>query len=438
MSPHAAAIGFQLSATPLNRSPMGLLIAAPAEFPLLLLCAGTVMYWLVGEGFQRGHTPFIGASRGDDFSTDDPADMARVLSASMVCATAVTIVSGAIACRFSFRAYMILCAVFAGFIYPISAGWVWSTGFLSPQSSMTAIDFAGSGVVHLQGATIALTAAILVGPRLGRFVTDPSTGLRIPSTDFNGNSIVLTALGTLILVFGWFGFNAGATGGLSAGRHQVAALAALNTAAAGSSALITGLFLTRYMAKSYNLWEVLNSTLAGLVAVTAACATVGPAVALGIGILAAFTYHFTSKQVLRWGIDDVVGVFSVHGTPGMVGLLCAGLFSRQDYIDAAYGPNVISYQPGLQFGIQLLLLVCVVGWSFLTGGMVLWILSKTVGIRVSSEDEIVGLDFKYHSGSESHTTDASRRTRRAAGTKRQASAAHGDLHSGQHSTHPLL
>jgi Amt family ammonium transporter len=163
-----------------------------------------ITYWLVGSGFHYGWTPFIGAGKDEDwFSTDDPSMMAKILQSTMFCATAVTIVSGAIACRFSFHAYMILCVIFSGFIYPVTAGWVWGHGFLSP-TGLGAIDFAGSGVVHLQGATIAMTACLFVGPRLGRFVSDPVTGKLTPSPDFSGNSIVLTALGTLILWFGWF------------------------------------------------------------------------------------------------------------------------------------------------------------------------------------------------------------------------------------------
>ena len=161
---------------------------------------------------------------------------------------------------------------------------------------------------------------------------------------------------------------------------------------------MTGLFLTRFMEKSYNFWDVLNSTLAGLVAITAACATVGPAPALAIGVLAAFTYHFTNKFVLSLGIDDVVGAFSVHGTPGAVGLICTGLFSRQDYIDLAFTPGVIHYSPGRQLGVQLLQVVCTFVWAAGSSSVVLWILTHTLGVRVSEDDEIVGLDFKYHSG----------------------------------------
>ena len=143
---------------------------------------------------------------------------------------------------------------------------------------------------------------------------------------------------------------------------------------------------------------MLNSLLAGLVAVTAGCATVGPAVAIAIGVLAAFTYHFTNKQVLRMGIDDVVGAFSVHGTPGIVGCLAAGVFSRQDYVDAAHGVGALSYHPAKQLGVQLLFVLCIIAWSVGTSSIVLYILSRTIGIRVSTDDEIVGLDFALHSG----------------------------------------
>ena len=167
----------------------------------------TCVYWMLGEGWQSGFTAFIGASEAKQFSIDTLADMSALMNKSVFCATAVTIVSGAIACRFSFHAYMVMCVCFSGFIYPIAAGWVWGHGFLG-LDHLQAIDFAGSGVVHLQGACIAITGAIFVGPRLGRFVVDPNNPKKVvPSTDFGGNSIVLTALGTLILWFGWYGFN---------------------------------------------------------------------------------------------------------------------------------------------------------------------------------------------------------------------------------------
>ena len=171
------------------------------DFAISAIC-----YWLVGYAFHYGSTPFIGVHESFFFATDDPLLLPKMFQSTMFCATSVTIVSGAIACRFSFHAYIVLCMVFSAFIYPITASWIWGTGFLCP-TALGAIDFAGSGVVHLQGATIAITACIFVGPRLGRFITDPVTGKITPSSDFNGNSIVLTALGTLILWFGWYGFN---------------------------------------------------------------------------------------------------------------------------------------------------------------------------------------------------------------------------------------
>ena len=120
--------------------------------------------------------------------------------------------------------------------------------------------------------------------------------------------------------------------------------------------------------------------------------------ALAIGVLAAIVYHFTNKAVLALGIDDVVGAFSVHGTPGILGCLCTGLMSRQDYIDVAYGVGVIDYRPGHQLGVQLLLVVCIMAWTLSTSSLVYFVLSRTIGIRVSSDDEIVGLDFALHSG----------------------------------------
>ena len=289
---------------------------------------------------------------------------------------------------------MVLAFFFSAIIFPISSSWVWGHGFLSAANGLGSIDLSGSGVIHLQGGIVAIVACMFVGPRLGRFVTDPTTGKRVPATDFTGHSIVLTALGTLILFFGWFGLNTSASNGLSGTKYLVAGIASLNTLMAGSTGLLTGLLLTKLNDKSYNFWDVLNSTLAGLVAITSCSAVIGPGPALGVGGLGAMTYYFTNKFVLSMGIDDVVGIFSVHGTPGMIGLVCAGLFARQDYLDLAYGPGVITHRPGRQLGIQLLQLVAIVAWAVCTSSLVLWTLTKTVGIRVTAEDEIVGLDFK--------------------------------------------
>jgi Amt family ammonium transporter len=159
-------------------------------------------YFLIGSGFHHGNTEFIGASKEPWDQLGDAATYANVMNGLVFCSTAITIVSGAVAGRFSFHAYLILSFVFAAFIYPVTAYQIWGLGWLSPflpGNTWTAIDYAGSGVVHMQGAIVALIACYLVGPRLGRFVQDEK-GKMVPSKEFTGSSIVLTALGTLI----WF------------------------------------------------------------------------------------------------------------------------------------------------------------------------------------------------------------------------------------------
>ena len=265
-----------------------------------------------------------------------------------------------------------------------------------------------SGVVHLQGGVVSLVACMMVGPRIGRFVKN-AEGRLVPSRDFDGSSIVLTSLGTMILWFGWYGFNPGSTLGMSSERYLAAATASMNTTLAACSALLSGLLLTRLFEGNYNFWDVLNCILAGLVGITAPCATISPGWAIFVGIWSALTYQLCSKLILRLGIDDVVGAVSVHGAPGIVGVMSAALFSEQKYVDNAYPASIgrpLNFEVGHQFGVAMIQILATIAWVGVTAFITLKILEKTIGIRVDRDDELVGLDFKYHSGYAYETQNA--------------------------------
>ena len=241
------------------------------------------------------------------------------------CATAATIVSGAIAERPKFSIYVIYSAIISAIIYPIYGHWLWGGGWLSSSEFMTklgggygALDFAGSGVVHAIGGYVALAACLLLGPRIGRYDKD---GKPIPMP---GHSMTLAALGAFILWFGWFGFNPGST--LSAHELRISVIAT-NTNLAAAAAAMTAMFITWVKFGKPDVAMTINGAIAGLVAITAPCAWVAPWAAIVIGIVAGFIVCYGFWWLEKKGIDDVVGAVPVHGFNGTWGLIALGLFA---------------------------------------------------------------------------------------------------------------
>lgn len=345
---------------------------------------GSLAYWVVGYGIMFGAgNGFFGAFEW--FSTVDHATALGIPNEAFIffqlvfCATAATIVSGAMAERTKFSSYMIYSLVISLVIYPVSGHWIWGGGWLS-QLSIPFHDFAGSTVVHSVGGWLALVGAWVLGPRIGKYSKGKVNA--IP-----GHSLTLGALGVFILWLGWFGFNPGSTVGL--GDPSLVAHIFMTTNAAAAAGAIATLGLTWFKYGKPALSMTLNGVLAGLVAVTAGCDTVSisGAIAIGFmaGLLVVFAVEFFDRVVK---IDDPVGAISVHGVCGAFGTLMVGVFSTS---------GGLLYGGGFGYLVtQVIGVAAVAGWTILLGLILFLTLKYTVGIRVEKKIEENGLDYYEH------------------------------------------
>ena len=352
---------------------------------ILDICVGSITFWLVGYSLMYGDT-----SNGWFFwSGLFQGEGADLFFQTMFAATTATIVSGAIAGRTKYTTYIIFSLVMTAVIYPISGGWEWNGGWLNDTAGFMPaefIDFAGSSIVHSVGGWAALVAAFMVGPRIGKYVNGKV--LPIP-----GHNQVLATLGVFILWFGWFGFNGGsqlAWGGADAiGASTVVLITNLAAAAGGLGALIT----TWIWYGKPNLAQTLNGCLAGLVSITAGCGnmTAGGAVLAGLigGIIVVFSIEFIEKKLK---IDDAIGAASVHGVAGVWGTLVIGLWG----VDGDTGIGLFNGGGAAQLGAQAIGVVAYAVWAIALSFIVLGILKATLGLRVSKEVEIEGLDISEH------------------------------------------
>jgi Amt family ammonium transporter len=354
---------------------------------LIDFAIGSLVFWIIGYTLMYGEDigGFLGKIHlfyGSEEINGVP-DMASLMFQTVFAATAATIVSGAVAERTHFSAYLIFSMVITAVIYPISGHWVWGGGWLSNLGTPFH-DFAGSTVVHSVGAWVGLAGAVIIGPRIGKY-TKEGKARAIP-----GQNLALGALGVFILWFGWFGFNPGsqlaATGSENATAISHIFITTNLAAAAGA---VTAMFVTWIKYKRPGLSLTLNGALAGLVAITAGCDTVSPGGAAIIGVLAGtllvFGVEFIDKK-LR--IDDPVGAISVHGLNGAMGTLAVGLFSTS---------NGLFYGGGAAQLVSQLIGVAAVGaWAMGLGFLLFIILKKTVGVRVTKRIEEEGLDIYEH------------------------------------------
>jgi ammonium transporter, Amt family len=320
--------------------------------------------------------------------------------------TTATIVTGACAERWSMKSFCLFSILVGGFIYPIFACWVWGGGWLAQLGYRTGlahgvVDYAGSGVVHLQGGALALITAFLIGPRLGKY--DKNKKIIGPIAPHH---IPMVQLGTFILAFGWFGFNAGSSLAASDGRIG---MVAVNTMIAGMAATVSGVFYMWWFGptRKPDPSMMCNSMLAGLVAITAPCAFVTPVSAFIIGAVAGVLVIWSVFFFDKIAIDDPVGAISVHGVNGAWGVLCVGLFADgtygagwnnvgwHDYLGTAgQGVTGLFYGDAKQLVAQCVEVVVCVGWNVIVGGIAFFIVGKLVGgNRVSAEVEIAGLDI---------------------------------------------
>ena len=361
---------------------------------LLDFCAGALLYFAVGFGFMYGTSAggFIGTDNfflsqltiadGDAFSWVD------FLFQTMFAATAATIVSGAVAERMKFTAYLVYSAVISALIYPISGHWHWGGGWIY---EMGFIDFAGSTIVHAVGGFAGLAAALVLGPRIGKFNKDGSANI-IP-----GHSLTLAATGVFILWFGWFGFNGGSTlSGMSPGIAYVM----VTTILAASAAVMSALLVNWWKTGKPSTEMALNGALAGLVAITAGCANVTPIGAVLIGLIAGPVLVYgldLVEKVLK--VDDPVGAVAVHGLNGIWGTLAVGLFAFTDTnaLTAMGEVNGLFYGGGFaQLGVQLVGTLVISAWAFGTAYALFSLLKVTMGIRVTEREELEGMDISEH------------------------------------------
>ena len=340
---------------------------------------GTPIYWLIGFGIMFGGTSaLIG---GFDFMTNGgEGGFTTLIFQTVFCATAATIVSGAMAERTKFSSYCIYSMVISAVIYPISGHWVWGGGWLAQLGFH---DFAGSTAVHMVGGVAALVGAAFLGPRIGKYGKDGKPKA-IP-----GHSLTLGALGVFILWFCWFGFNGASTVAMTNGAYESAASVYVTTNMAAAVATVTVMCITWIRYGKPDVSMTLNGSLAGLVAITAGCDMVTPLGAAIIGICAGFAVVFGIEfveKVLK--IDDPVGAVGVHGVNGALGTLLTGLLAKDQGLFYGHGAHF--------FLVQLLGVVCVIAWVAVTMTIVFFIIKHTIGLRVSEEEEIRGLDVMEH------------------------------------------
>ena len=393
---------------------------------ILDACGGAIGFFFCGYSFAYGSgSVFIGSSR-DLFALRglvDGPDYIDFFFQFAFAASAATIVAGTIAERCKMVAYFCYALMLTAFVYPVVVHVIWSdhgflTAFGNPEDRFRGvgmIDFAGSGVVHMTGGMCALLGALILGPRQGRFYDRLGNPLEHPVT-FAPHSVTLQVLGTFILWFGWYGFNAGSTLGISgATQGHVAALAAVNTTLSGAGAAFSSMFLDcvlglrREGEVAYDLTMAMNGGLAGLVGVTGACAVVEPWAALIIGIISGFVYCLGSGLLIKLRIDDAVDGIPVHLFAGLWGCIATGLFAEPTRTRIAYGDDsehfgwFYSWSNGSGDANLLLAEICgilfIIIWTVGIMGPFFFALDVFGLFRVSPLEEAAGMDESRHKGS---------------------------------------
>lgn len=344
------------------------------------MCVGAVLYFLVGYGIMySGASNGIIGFAGVGIPAQDAIDLGYLphfqtdfLFQVAFAATAATIVSGAVAGRLHFRAYLLYSALLTGLIYPIAGFWQWGGGWLS---ALGFHDFAGSLIVHAVGGFAGLAGAIALGPRIGRFNKD-GTANPMP-----GHNITSATLGVFILLVGWFGFNPGSVLAMTGTANTIAVVTvAVNTLLAACTGTLMATFLSQFLNKGKpDLSYALNGMLAGLVGITANADVVSNVSALIIGAIAGGLVVGGMVLLEKVKIDDPVGAWPVHGLCGIWGGLATAIFS-----DSA------------TFGVQLLGSAVYAGWAFVTMGALFFALKAFKLLRVSESDELAGLDLSEH------------------------------------------
>ena len=355
---------------------------------LLDYCIGSVAFWILGFGIMFG--PSIGGIIGkpDLFVTSDyeynsfVPTIVYLMFQTVFCATAATIVSGAMAERTKFSSYLIYSAVISAIVYPISGHWAWNADGWLMQLGYH--DFAGSSVVHMVGGIAALVGAIFLGPRIGKFDHDGNPR-NIP-----GHSMTLAMLGIFLLWFGWFGFNPGSTiSATGEATWESMGNIFITTNLSASVGALTAMFIAWAKYGKPDVGITINGALAGLIGITAGCDSANPVGAFFIGVISAFIYVFGAEFVEKHlKVDDPVGAFGAHGLCGAGGTIMVGLFSTSDGL--FYGGGFTS------LGVQILGVVSIAAWVAITMTVTFYVIKHTNGLRVSPQEELEGLDLPEH------------------------------------------
>jgi len=351
---------------------------------VFIICIGLLLYALCGfnlmyPGDFNGFIGFAGFGIEAPLNVEGTLDLAYnegytywtdFLFQGMFAATAATIVSGAVAERIKLGSFMIFTVIYVGVVYPIAGSWQWGGGFLS---EMGFYDFAGSTLVHSVGGWAALVAIYLLGSRIGKFGADGS------SKPIPGHNLPLAAAGVLILWLGWFGFNGGSVLSADPAGTSLTLVTTCLAAAAGGM----GAFAFDWIKnKQYDLTMMLNGVLAGLVGITAGADQMSPMDAILIGLIAGVIVVLGVLLVDKLKLDDPVGAVAVHLICGIFGTLAVGIFGAKAGMD--------------QFVIQLIGVACYAAFCIITSGIILFTLKATVGLRVSKDEEVEGLDMHEH------------------------------------------
>ena len=387
--------GFMCMETGLSRQKNSINVALKnaADFGV-----SVVIFWIFGFGIMFG-TSYNGFFGTDLFlfKTDKAEYMTYFVFQAMFVATAATIISGAVAERMKFNGYLIMTVLATGIIYPVVGHWAWSSSYLSKHdtvnqllavtgsvkttgwlSDLGFIDFAGSTIVHSVGGWIALAAVLILGPRIGKY-SSANKG------KFTGSSFPLAVLGTLILWFGWFGFNGGSNGAMD----ETVPLILINTFLAAAFGLLTGLGISYFKFKKPDPFYIILGPLAGLVAITAGCNSLTSVNSILVGCIGAIVAIAVNEILNKYEVDDVVGAVPVHLGAGIWGTIAVGLFGNLEILDT--GLDRIS-----QIKIQLIGIVSIGLFTFVSSFIILRLFNKFYPLRVSPAQEELGLNIAEH------------------------------------------
>jgi Amt family ammonium transporter len=352
---------------------------------LMDFAVGSLIYWILGFVLMFGVDKAGLIGTGSLFSTGSFEHLGLGIPVStflifqtVFCATAATIVSGAMAERTKFKSYLIYSFFISAFIYPVVGHWIWGGGWLS---SIGFHDFAGSTVVHSVGGWAAIVGASIIGPRVGKYGKNGEVNV------ISAHNITLGALGVFILWFGWFGFNPGST--LSGMAFESTGHIFITTNLAASMGAVVAMAITWIKNGKPDVGFTLNGALAGLVGITAGCDIVNPAGAVAIGLISGFVVVFGAEFIERkLKIDDPVGAVSVHGLCGAVGTLLVGVFATEGGLIYGGGAGLL--------GVQAIGVLAVAAWTIGTAFILFKAIDATVGLRVSEREEVIGLDIEEH------------------------------------------